>query len=252
MGFSGLCNKVAIVTGAAGGIGLATVQRLAKEGTKVVAVDLRASEMAGLAEEHGDAVAILPADVATADGCESYVKAAVERFGAVQFLVNTAAVLGERASLVDLDVAEFDRVWAVNVRSVFLGLKMVIRKLLQQGFGGAIVNLSSIAGLRGHPNNSHYGATKHAVIGLSKVAAVEYGRYGIRVNAICPGPVDTPMLRPALGLDEADLPQHLAKNPIPRAADPREIANFIAYLLSDEASYQTGGVYTIDGGLSAR
>jgi 3alpha(or 20beta)-hydroxysteroid dehydrogenase len=251
MSFPGLSNKVAIVTGAAGGIGAAAVDRLVEEGAKVVAVDIRFAELSQIAARHDGKVLAHAADVSSEADCEGYVRAAVEKFGGVNLFVNNAAIVGKRVRLVDLPVADFDRVCAINLRGVFLGLQMVIRQMLKQGKGGSIVNTASIGALRAHRNSSDYGTTKHAVTGLSKVAALEYGHDGIRVNAICPGPVDTSMLRPALQTTDNDLTSYFVKDPIPRMAEPREIANFIAYLLSDEASFQTGGVYAIDGGRSA-
>lgn len=168
--------------------------------------------------------------------------------------VNSAGVAGARKSMVEMSAAEFDQTHAVNVRGVFLGLRAVIRQMLKQGRGGAIVNVASVGGLKSFPNSADYGSSKRAVIGLSGAAAVEYGRQRIRSNAICPGATDTPMLRAALALT-AGTPSEavtgMYKNqPLPGIGAPEEIAAFIAYLLSDEAAYQTGGVYIADGGLT--
>ncbi len=244
MTFRGLAGKVAIVTGAAGGIGGAVVERLLDEGAKIVAVDLRAPQHAS------PNVLGVAADVSNEQGCSDYVAAAVAKFGSVDLFVNNAGIVGHRAPMVEIEVAEFDRVHAVNVRGVFLGLRAVLRHMIAQGKGGAIVNTSSVGGLKSFPGATAYGSAKRAVIALSQTAALENGRHGIRVNAICPGPIATAMLGPALasatGGDGSGTFSHL---PIPRVAAPAEVAAFIAYLLSDEASFQTGGVYTVDGGL---
>ena len=242
-------NKVAIVTGAAGGIGLAVVKRLHEDGASVVAVDVQADKIAAAAAQFADGRVIgVAADVSTEAGCESYVAAAVKHFGGVHLFHNNAGILEkQQMPIMDMPVAEFDRVHAVNVRGVFLGLKYVMRQMVAQGGGGAIVNTASIAALRARAEAAVYGSSKRAVVGLSNSAAAEGGKHRIRVNAICPGPVDTPMTQ-GTGPKSDSLTAQFSTQPMNRYAQPQEIANFVCYLLSDEASYQTGGVYTIDGG----
>jgi NAD(P)-dependent dehydrogenase (short-subunit alcohol dehydrogenase family) len=195
-----------------------------------------------------DRVLAVPADVTRESECDRYVEVATARFGGVHLFVNNAAVIGKPFPVAEMPVEEFDRVHAVNLRGVFLGLRAVLRRMITQGQGGAIVNTASVGALRAHHGSSPYGSAKRGVIGLSCAAALENGKFGIRVNAICPGPVNTPMLRPALHGLAGDLNAPFRNQALPRIADPSEIAAFIAYLLSDEASYHTGGVYPVDGG----
>ena len=251
MSLRGLKGKTAIVTGAAGGIGSATVRRLVEEGCKVVAVDIQQKALSQLAAScPAGSVLDVVADVARPEDCERFVGQAVQHFGGVQLLVNNAAVIGRNYPIAEMPIEEFDRVHSINVRGVFLCLRAALRQMIKQGEGGAIVNLSSVGALRANAGSSPYGSAKRAVIGLSCSAALENGQYGIRVNAICPGPVDTPMLRPALNNKPGDLNDFFKNQAIPRIGRPEEIAAFIAWLLSDEASYQTGGVYPVDGGFT--
>jgi NAD(P)-dependent dehydrogenase (short-subunit alcohol dehydrogenase family) len=248
MPFLGLYGKVAIVTGAARGIGSATAHRLIKEGCKVVAVDIERKAVTDFVARLGtDAALPIDADVSTEAGCDRYVAGAVERFGAVHLFVNNAGIGGKTVALVDTPLEEFDRVYAVNVRGVFLGLRAVLRQMRAQASGGAIVNLSSVGALAAKPGRGVYQSAKRAVIGLSHAAAVENAAAGIRVNAIAPGYVNTDMTRTMAPAALADILQRV---PVGRAGEADEIAAFIAYLLSDEASFQTGGLFTIDGGLT--
>ncbi|NKQ56089.1 SDR family oxidoreductase [Amycolatopsis sp. K13G38] len=244
----GLAGKIAIVTGAAGGIGSAAVARLLAEGCRVVAVDLDEDDIVkACGEVDGDRFVAVAADVSTPDGCAAYVKQAVHRFGAVHLFLNNAGIMGVRMPIVDMPVAEFDRIIAVNLRGVFLGLQAVIRQMIAQGEGGAVVNTSSAGALRPYVNSAGYGTSKNGGISLTKVAALENGSHGVRVNAVCPGSTATPLLTAAFGAEGAEKSgDHL---PLARVASPDEIAALMVYLLSDDASYQTGGVYTVDGGL---
>jgi NAD(P)-dependent dehydrogenase (short-subunit alcohol dehydrogenase family) len=250
-------GKVVIVTGAAGGIGRAASARFARDGADVVAVDRRAADLAAtatLVEECGRTCLPVEADVSVEADVAGYVQAALDRFGRVDVLFNNAGIEGASEWLVNLPVERFDEVIAVNVRGVFLGLKHVAPAMVD---GGAIVNTSSLGGLRGAAKMIAYGASKHAVIGMTTTAAIELARARIRVNTICPGAIATRMMD---SIDEARSPADpkrahdalVARVPLRRYGEPEEVADLVAFLCSSEASYLTGGVYSIDGGIGAQ
>lgn len=251
-------GKVAVVTGAAGGIGRVTAARFAAEGAAVVLVDVSAkgleTSVAAVKAAGSEALAV-EADVTRAADVRRYVGAALDRFGGIDCFFNNAGILGAVSPLVDYPEDVFDQVMAVNVKGVWLGMKEVAPALRARG-GGAIVNTASIAGMRSSPNLVAYTASKHAVVGLTRTAAYELVRHGIRVNAVCPAPVETPMAR-ALeegfgGKNPAAAHEAFARTiPMRRFGEPSEVAALVVFLCSPDASYMNGGIYTVDGGATA-
>lgn len=258
---SGGFDGVAIVTGAAGGIGGAVALQLARGGASVALVDLELESAAAAAAEVAAAVPdamllAVGADVTKGTEVAAYVDRVGAELGTPGLLVNCAGIEGRVCAVHEYTEEEFDAVWAVNARGAWLNLKHVVPMMLGLG-RGAIVNIASVAGIRATHNLAAYGASKHAVVGLTRSAASDLAGHGIRVNAICPGPVDTRMmtalddLRAARCADPAaELGRMAGRVPLGRYAQPAEIAGMVAYLASDAASFVTGAAMVVDGGLT--
>jgi glucose 1-dehydrogenase len=222
---------------------------------KVVAADIAADEgeqTAKLIRGNGGEAVFVRTDVSDAADVEAAVATAVNEYGGLDCAANMAAIETETTFLADCEEATFDRLVAVNLRSIFLCLKYEIRAMLQRG-GGSIVNIASTNSFRPLPKQAVYTATKHGVIGLTKTAAIEYAGKGIRVNAVAPGAIDTPMLRGAIaarGSDEAEVISRLSL--VGRFGDPTEIANAVLWLCSDRSTYTIGHTLAVDGGYLVR
>jgi NAD(P)-dependent dehydrogenase (short-subunit alcohol dehydrogenase family) len=249
-------GKVVLITGAAGGIGRAVATRFAAEGARLV--DLAADglrETLAAVEKAGGAGMTVEADVTRAVDVARYAAAVADHWGGVDCFFNNAGILGAVSPLVDYLEEMFDRVMAVNVKGVWLGLKSVAPLLRARG-GGVIVNTASIAGLRGSRNLVAYTASKHAVIGLTRTAALELAPSNIRVNAICPSPIETAMVKQleegANPANPAAFHERMAGTiPLRRYGNPEEVAGLVTFLCSADAGYLTGGSYTVDGGAMA-
>lgn len=239
-----LDGKTAIVTGAARGQGEAEARLFVSLGARVVLVDVLEEQGRAVAESLGDAARFVTHDVSSVQGWPQVVTTATDSFGRLDILVNNAGIW-RTAPIDEQDPEEFDRVLAVNLRGPFLGMRAVIPVMKAAG-GGSIVNVASIAGMRGLLRHGAYGASKWGLRGLTKVAAAELGPEGIRVNAICPGVIDTPMI----SLDDAAR-THFDGNPLRRVAKAEEVARMAAYLASDAAAFVTGADLVIDGGSTA-
>jgi len=244
---SGLEGKVAVVTGAAGGLGAASALRLSREGCSVVVVDLDGAGARNVAESLPGTSIAVEADVAVEEDVDRYLDEATRSFGRIDFHHLNAGIPGSVGGFPHLTADEFDRVMAVNVRGVFLGLRGAFRGYLATGTAGSVVLTASIASLRGSADLIAYQTSKHAVLGLLRGAAMYGGPLGIRVNAVAPGIVPTALFSPS-GRD--DMIRRAASAPLRRAGTPDEIASVVAFLLSDDAAYMTGEVVSVDGGSS--
>ncbi len=255
MDFTG---KVALVTGAGNGIGRASSLGFAKRGARLVLVDrdtTAGEATAGIIRQQGGQAVFVAADVTKSADVQAYVKAALDAYGAIDCFHNNAGIEGAVANTAEYDEAMFDAVMGVNVKGVFLGLRHVLPVMLNQK-RGAVVNTASVAGLVGSPGMPAYVASKHAVIGLTKVAAGEVARSGVRVNAVCPGPIDTRMIHSLESMMSPADPvaageRYQSSIPIGRYGTAEEVANVVLFLCSDLAGNVTGAQYVVDGGRTA-
>ena len=247
-----LAGKVAIITGAARGIGAAATRLFAAEGAKVMMADVLADNLAALKEELGDADAVCATDVADEAAVKHLVDHTVATFGKVDIALLNAGIEGQHEPYESYSAEVFDKVIAINVRGVWLGLKYAMQAMQENG--GSIVVTASTAGIRAVPNMSAYIASKHAAVGLMRSAAIEGSAHNIRVNSVNPSPIDTPMMASLERMhgvaDRNDRPLARA-TPLNRYGEPEEVARMMLFLASDDSGFCTGGVYMVDGGVSA-
>lgn len=253
-----LQDKVAIITGGSGGIGKETAARFLAEGAAVMLVDIDQASLDATRAALGgsDRIATMKADVSSEEDVKGYVKATLDRFGRIDVFFNNAGIEGKVAPLEKQDIAMFDKVIAINVRGTYLDLKHVLPHMYDAGHG-SVINCSSVAGLDGYAGVLPYVTSKHALTGMTKVAALEAAAHGVRVNSVHPSPVNTRMMRSleagfAPGDAEAAKAQLEKTIPLHRYGEPADIANLVLFLASDESSFITGAQYRIDGGMGAQ
>jgi NAD(P)-dependent dehydrogenase (short-subunit alcohol dehydrogenase family) len=248
-------GSVVLVTGGAAGIGKAAALAFAGRGAKVALCDLKVdqgNEVVRAIERGGGRAIFVKADVSRAGEVEKLVGTVVSTFGRLDCAFNNAGIEGQLGSTADCSEDNFDRTIAINLRGVWLCMRQEIKQMLRQGDGGSIVNMSSVAGLVGFANLPAYVASKHGVVGLTKTAALEHAKSGIRVNAICPGVIHTEMVDRVTGKDPAIEKQFVNLEPMGRMGTPEEIAEATVWLCSEAASFVTGHALAVDGGLVAQ
>lgn len=252
-------DKVIIITGTTGGIGAATAKKFAEKGAKLCLVDLDLSKLEELARSLNlvaENYVLKACDVRNEEAVKDYVDATVAKFGKIDVFVNNAGIEGEVKPIVMTESKELDLVLDVNVKGVYYGLKYVLPVMYQQK-GGSVINTASVAGFIGSPGLAPYIASKHAVLGITKTAALESADYGVRVNAVCPGPVDNNMMRNIEKKAAPDAPESVKEGfsqmvPLKRYATNEEVADLIEFFASDKSIYITGTAQRIDGGMGAK
>lgn len=247
-------KKVALITGASSGIGRAAALQFAREGNRVVLADISPEGETVVAEIerlYGTPAFFQRCDVAKGEEVERLVAAAITRFGRLDYAFNNAGIEGQQNSTAECTEENWQRTIDTNLKGVWLCMKYEIAAMLKQG-KGSIVNCASIAGIVGFPNIPAYTASKHGIIGLTQTAAIEYAKRGIRVNAVCPGVIDTPMVARFTGENPANIRAMEAAEPVGRMGKPEEIAEAVIWLCSDRASFVTGHSLVADGGWTAQ
>ena len=254
-------DRVVLITGGGSGLGRATAVRLASEGAKLALVDvseegLTATKTAVLDAAPSAEVVTVTADVSRQEDVDGYVEATLDAYGRIDGFFNNAGIEGRQNLTENFTKKEFERVVSINLTGVFLGLEAVLKVMREQG-AGYVVNTASVGGIRGVGNQSGYAAAKHGVVGLTRNSAIEYGQYGVRINAIAPGAIWTPMVENSMKQIDPDNPRNAAEefiqvNPTKRYGEAPEIASVVAFLLSEDASYINAAVVPIDGGQSAK
>jgi NAD(P)-dependent dehydrogenase (short-subunit alcohol dehydrogenase family) len=257
-----LKDKVVIITGGSGGIGVATAKRFVEEGAKVLLVDINEDALKECVSDIGAETSYVVADVSEEEQVNNYTQTAVDRYGKIDIVLLNAGIEGPFKPLIEVSVEEFDKLMGVNLKGAWLGIKAAVPQMISTG-GGSITLTSSIAGLRGSGGLGPYVTSKHALVGLMRAAAMEYAAVGVRINTIHPSPVETRMMRSietgaaemagSLGVTRTpdEMKQMMASAiPIKRYATPEDVANLFLFLSSDEATFITGGCYSVDGGMS--
>ena len=247
-------DKVVLITGAASGIGRETAVQLAKEGATLFLVDINEAggqETVEMISSKGEKGTFYKADVSKEIEVKGMTEACVAAYGRINCAFNNAGIEGGTIRMADIETAVYDAVMAVNVKGVWLGMKFQIPQMIAQG-GGTIVNTASVSGLLGSHSLSVYAASKHAVVGLTKSAAIEYVRKGVRINAVCPGIIQTPMAEQGFNQAPQFMEAAIKANPMRRLGQPIEVAKAVMWLLSDESSFTNGATLTVDGGFTAQ